>query len=102
MEEQFTIYDFRQMHRRSYYPHNQQIATTMTATSSTGGMVASRPVTPAINGDMDGPIRMPSADGITEVGVPLSAIGSDDGHIHGNGDAHEMSEKVPVEQVHAQ
>ena len=25
MEEQFTIYDFRQMHRRSYYPHNQPI-----------------------------------------------------------------------------
>ena len=27
MEEQFTIYDFRQMHRRSYYPHNQPIVT---------------------------------------------------------------------------
>ncbi|KAI0065641.1 kinase-like protein [Artomyces pyxidatus] len=45
MEEQFTIYDFRNMHRRSYYPQNQQIVSTMTATSSTG-MVASRPVTP--------------------------------------------------------
>ncbi|KAI0047238.1 Pkinase-domain-containing protein [Auriscalpium vulgare] len=45
MEEQFTIYDFRIMHRRSYYPQNQQIVSTMTATSSTG-MVASRPVTP--------------------------------------------------------
>ena len=44
----FTIYDFRAMRRRSYYPHNQQIVTTVTATSSSG-MVASRPVTP---GDM--------------------------------------------------
>ena len=46
MEEQFTTYDFKQMQRRSYYPHNQQIMTTVTATSSTG-MVPSRPVTPA-------------------------------------------------------
>jgi len=45
MEEQFTIYDFRAMHRRSYYPHNQQIISTVTATSSSG-VVASRPVTP--------------------------------------------------------
>lgn len=47
----FTIYDFRAMRRRSYYPHNQQIITTVTATSSSG-MVASRPVTPGdvING----------------------------------------------------
>lgn len=45
MEEQFTIYDFRLMHRRSYYPHNQQIASTVTATSSSG-LIASRPVTP--------------------------------------------------------
>ncbi|KAK7679470.1 hypothetical protein QCA50_017524 [Cerrena zonata] len=43
MEEQFTPYDFKKMQRRSYFPHtNQQIMTTMTATSST-----SRPVTPA-------------------------------------------------------
>ena len=33
------------MHRRSYYPHNQQIVTQMTATSSTG-FVSSRPETP--------------------------------------------------------
>jgi hypothetical protein len=50
----FTIYDFRAMRRRSYYPHNQQIVTTVTATSSSG-MVASRPVTPGdiINGRSD-------------------------------------------------
>ncbi|KAI9508187.1 AGC/YANK protein kinase [Russula earlei] len=45
MEEQFTIYDFRAMRRRSYYPQNQQIISTVTATSSSG-VVASRPVTP--------------------------------------------------------
>jgi len=45
VEHRFTIYDFRAMRRRSYYPHNQQIVTTVTATSSSG-MVASRPVTP--------------------------------------------------------
>jgi serine/threonine kinase 32 len=43
------------MHRRSYYPHNQQIITTVTASSS--GVVASRPVTPGagemINGRSD-------------------------------------------------
>lgn len=50
----FTIYDFRAMHRRSYYPHNQQIITTVTAASSSG-VVASRPVTPGeiINGRND-------------------------------------------------
>ncbi|EIM86609.1 kinase-like protein [Stereum hirsutum FP-91666 SS1] len=49
MEEQFTIYDFRMMHRRSYYPHNvsQQIVSTVTATSSSGLVTTtSRPVTP--------------------------------------------------------
>ena len=46
MEEQFAAYDFKKMQRRSYYPQNQQIMTTITATSSTG-MVPSRPVTPA-------------------------------------------------------
>ena len=34
------------MHRRSYYPHNQQIISQATGTSSTG-YVASRPVTPS-------------------------------------------------------
>lgn len=58
MEEQFTTYDFKQMQRRSYYPHNQQIMTTVTATSSTG-MVPSRPVTPADGMRMDNtPTRM--------------------------------------------
>lgn len=42
----FTSYDFKKMQRRSYYPHNQQIVSTFTATTSTGGLVASRPVTP--------------------------------------------------------
>jgi serine/threonine kinase 32 len=47
MEEQFTSYDFKKMMRRSYYPQNQQqIMTTMTATSSMG-LVPSRPETPA-------------------------------------------------------
>ena len=46
MEEQFTPYDFKNMQRRSYYPHNQQIMTTMTATSSMG-LTPSRPETPA-------------------------------------------------------
>jgi len=47
MEEQFTTYDFKKTHRRSYYPHNQQIVTQMTATSSTG-FVSSRPETPNV------------------------------------------------------
>ncbi|KAG6852660.1 hypothetical protein C0991_010114 [Blastosporella zonata] len=45
MEEQFTSYDFKKMQRRSYYPHNQQIISTATGTSS--GMASSRPATPA-------------------------------------------------------
>lgn len=45
MEEQFTTYDFKAMRRRSYYPHNQEIVTTMTASSSTGA-AGSRPTTP--------------------------------------------------------
>jgi serine/threonine kinase 32 len=45
MEDQFTTYDFKAMKRRSYYPHNQQIITTVTATSSIG-LVGSRPTTP--------------------------------------------------------
>lgn len=40
----FTVYDFRQMKRRSYYPH-AQIVSTMTVTSSTGAGL-SRPTTP--------------------------------------------------------
>jgi len=45
MEEQFTSYDFKKMQRRSYYPHNQQLISTATATSS--GLASSRPTTPA-------------------------------------------------------
>ncbi|KAG8857622.1 hypothetical protein FRB96_005640 [Tulasnella sp. 330] len=44
MEEQFTPYDFRAMKRRSYYPQNQQLISTVTATSSTAH--PSRPGTP--------------------------------------------------------
>ncbi|KAF8515909.1 kinase-like domain-containing protein [Gautieria morchelliformis] len=46
MEEQFTSYDFRKMQRRSYYPHNQQLISSVTATTSSG-MGPSRPTTPA-------------------------------------------------------
>lgn len=45
MEEQFTTYDFKKMQRRSYYPHNQQLVSQATATSS--GLASSRPATPA-------------------------------------------------------
>jgi hypothetical protein len=53
VQYRFTIYDFRAMRRRSYYPHNQQIITTVTASSS--GAIASRPVTPGdmVNGRSD-------------------------------------------------
>jgi len=58
MEEQFTSYDFKKMQRRSYYPQNQQIMTTVTATSSTG-VVPSRPVTPVDGMRVDSmPARM--------------------------------------------
>lgn len=41
------------MRRRSYYPHNQQIISTVTATSSSG-VAASRPVTPGEGGQVNG------------------------------------------------
>lgn len=41
----FTSYDFKKMQRRSYYPHNQQLISTATGTSS--GIASSRPATPA-------------------------------------------------------
>jgi len=47
MEEQFTSYDFRKMQRRSYYPQNQQLISSITATTSSG-MGPSRPTTPAV------------------------------------------------------
>lgn len=54
MEEQFTNYDFKNMQRRSYYPLNQQqIMTTMTATSSVG-LTPSRPETPADGASLGG------------------------------------------------
>ncbi|KAI0741444.1 kinase-like protein [Daedaleopsis nitida] len=49
MEEQFAPYDFKKMQRRSYYPQNQ-IISTVTATSSTGP-ASSRPVTPMTMGN---------------------------------------------------
>lgn len=49
MEDQFTPYDFRRMHRRSYYPHTQ-IVSNITGTSSSG-MIPSRPTTPALEHD---------------------------------------------------
>ena len=56
----FTTYDFRKMNRRSYYPANQQIATQMTATSSTG-IVNSRPETPIMPlGNGSGGLLVPS------------------------------------------
>ncbi|KAL5531338.1 hypothetical protein ACEPAG_4215 [Sanghuangporus baumii] len=45
MEEQFTTYDFKKMHRRSYYPQNQQIASQMTSST---GFLSSRPDTPSL------------------------------------------------------
>ncbi|KAG8940320.1 hypothetical protein FRC04_005418 [Tulasnella sp. 424] len=51
MEEQFQVYDFRKMKRRSYYPHNQQIISTVTATSSVGVVPSSRSGTPVIGMD---------------------------------------------------
>jgi serine/threonine kinase 32 len=51
--QRFTPYDFKRMHRRSYYPQNQQIVSTVTATFR----VSSRPVTPTtIPGDADGAV----------------------------------------------
>ena len=45
LQYRFTSYDFRKMQRRSYYPHNQHLISTATATSS--GFQSSRPGTPA-------------------------------------------------------
>jgi serine/threonine kinase 32 len=57
MEEQFASYDFKKMLRRSYYPQNQQIVSTITATSSTGGLVSSRPVTPTTDSPAEGAVH---------------------------------------------
>ncbi|KIK93281.1 hypothetical protein PAXRUDRAFT_523829 [Paxillus rubicundulus Ve08.2h10] len=70
MEEQFTSYDFKNMQRRSYYPQNQQIVSSITATSSMGGLVASRPVTPAA-----------SDQRLEGVVAPAHDLYENDGHI---------------------
>ena len=48
------------MQRRSYYPQNQQIVSTVTATSSSG-VVSSRPVTPTTMAG-DGDVRPDSVN----------------------------------------
>jgi len=50
MEEQFTSYDFKRMQRRSYYPQNSQLISTVTAASSTA-INSSRPTTPGLESD---------------------------------------------------
>ncbi|GBE86516.1 Serine/threonine-protein kinase gad8 [Sparassis crispa] len=46
MEEQFNSYDFKKMQRRSYYPQNSQLVSTVTSSTS-----RSRPVTPMTIGN---------------------------------------------------
>ena len=85
----FTIYDFRAMHRRSYYPQNQQIVSTVTATSSSG-MVASRPVTPGepISGRGD-------SIGLDSHVVPDEFKGHAS-EVHHHMEVHDISEKDQV------
>ena len=75
------------MRRRSYYPHNQQIISTVTATSSSG-VVASRPVTPGevVNGRSDS-IGLDSVHGLPD---EPKGHGSE-GHHHIQ--VHEINEK---------
>ncbi|EGN91988.1 hypothetical protein SERLA73DRAFT_191774 [Serpula lacrymans var. lacrymans S7.3] len=76
MEDQFTSYDFKKMQRRSYYPHNQQIVSSVTA-SSTGGLVSSRPVTPATDHRIDGVVMDGAASdyiGSDSQSVPMDNI----------------------------
>jgi serine/threonine kinase 32 len=74
------------MRRRSYYPHNQQIISTVTATSSSG-VVASRPVTPeVVNGRSDSI----GLDSHSVHGLPDETKGHE-GHHHVK--IHEMNEK---------
>jgi serine/threonine kinase 32 len=82
----FTNYDFKKMQRRSYYPQNQ-IVSTMTATSSTG-INSSRPVTPGndqypehqvqigTNGAAVDADAVPNEYGETEryEGIPMSKV----------------------------
>ncbi|CAA7267385.1 unnamed protein product [Cyclocybe aegerita] len=79
MEEQFTTYDFHKMQRRSYYPHNQHLISTATATSS--GLASSRPGTPAndLRVENGGP-RIEGSDVRVDVynGNSLELNGNDD------------------------
>lgn len=47
LEEQFTSYDFRKTRRRTYYPHNQQLISSVTSATS-DLEPESRPSTPAV------------------------------------------------------
>ena len=64
----FTTYDFKKMHRRSYYPHNQQIISQMTATSSTG-VHSSRPQTPDVAAVDSAGIVGAGVSGVREVSM---------------------------------
>ncbi|KIP05503.1 hypothetical protein PHLGIDRAFT_74242 [Phlebiopsis gigantea 11061_1 CR5-6] len=90
MEEQFTSYDFKKMQRRSYYPQNQQIVSTITQGSSS--MVpSSRPVTPntiAGEGDL---VRPDSVNG--------SAYGHKPPHMHDTDDIMTESGAVPMNDM---
>lgn len=59
LAHRFTSYDFKKMQRRSYYPHNQQLISTATATSS--GLASSRPGTPGTELRVDSGIMINSA-----------------------------------------
>lgn len=81
MEDQFTSYDFKRMHRRSYYPNNTQLISQATAATSSSGLASSRPTTPA--------------DGLR--GDPMIAVNGDrdmvkdlDGHGEYVADAHDL------------
>jgi hypothetical protein len=62
LRTRFTSYDFKQMKRRSYYPTNQQIISTVSAASGNVGAGSSRPSTP-INGIANGGIGTESIRG---------------------------------------
>ncbi|EPQ56369.1 kinase-like protein [Gloeophyllum trabeum ATCC 11539] len=89
MEEQFTTYDFKKMQRRSYYPHNQQIVSTVTATSSTGMTgVPSRPVTP---GDFQ------SEQGLTANGAAIGVARTTDEFNESDGHGISMN-RLPISE----
>lgn len=86
MEEQFQSYDFKKMQRRSYYPQNQQLVSTVTATSSTGP-TSSRPVTPVTIGNdvsMDG-YAIAMKPRVSADDVDMDAIAEDDGIVEHEG-----------------